>query len=40
MDTKQSGQYTCATCGKKLASQSELSEHGKTCGVGKSDQNR
>jgi len=30
MNTKQ-GQYTCSNCGKKLASQDELAEHGKTC---------
>ncbi len=38
MDTKQ-GQYTCSTCGKKLASQDELSEHGKTCNGSKSKKN-
>ena len=39
MDTKQSGEHKCAACGKKLTTQSELSEHGKTCSVAEPKKN-
>ena len=36
---KQPEKHECAACGRKPASQTELSEHGKTCSVAESEKN-